>query len=81
MQQKNVWKYNLFTRHLSCYKTNFTFFLFTLYKNEWKEHSYNEEKHNKSNFYRIRKAFIMDDIDINKILISKKEPYGKEKPT
>ena len=81
MQQKNVRKYNLFKRHLNCCKTNFTFFLFTLYKSEWKEHSFNEEKLNKSNFYRIRKPFIMDDIDINKILISKKEPYGKEKLT
>ena len=32
----------------------------------------------KSNFYRNRKPFIIDDIVINKILIPKKEPYGKK---
>ena len=31
---------------------------------------------NKSNFYRNKKLFKIDDIDVNKILISKKEPYG-----
>ena len=38
----------------------------------------NDEKINKSNFYRNKKPFTIDDIDINKILISKKEPYGKK---
>ena len=32
----------------------------------------------KSNFYRNRKPFIIDDVVINKILIPKKEPYGKK---
>ena len=33
---------------------------------------------NKSHFYRNKKPFIVDDIDANEILISKKEPYGKK---
>ena len=31
----------------------------------------NDEKINKSSFYSIKKPFIIDDIDVNKILISK----------
>ena len=30
-------------------------------------------------FYKNKKVFKIDDIDVNKILISKKEPYGKNK--
>ena len=30
----------------------------------------------KSEFYKYKKIFQIDDIDINKILVSKKEPYG-----
>ena len=30
----------------------------------------------KSDFYKNKKAFQIDDIDVNKILVSKKEPYG-----
>ena len=36
----------------------------------------NDEKKNKSNFYKNKKLSKTDDIDVNKILISKKEPYG-----
>ena len=39
---------------------------------------FNDEMINKSNFYRNKKSFIIDDTDVNKILISKKEPYGKK---
>ena len=33
---------------------------------------------NKSNFYKNKKLFNIYDIDVDKILISKKEPYGKK---
>ena len=33
---------------------------------------------NKSNFYKNKKTFNIDDIDANKILISKKESYSKK---
>ena len=29
-------------------------------------------------FYRNKKLFKIDDIDINKIIVSKREPYGKK---
>ena len=38
---------------------------------------FNDKKINKSNFYRNKKLFQIYDIDINKILVSKREPYGK----
>ena len=31
----------------------------------------------KSGFYKNKKIFNIDDIDVNKILVSKKEPYFK----
>ena len=34
---------------------------------------------NKSNFYKNKKPFEMDEIDTNKSLLPKKEPYGKKK--
>ena len=36
-------------------------------------------KNKKSNFYKkkTKKIFNIDDSDVNKILVSKKEPYGK----
>ena len=37
---------------------------------------FNDKKISQSNFYRNRKPFIIDNIDINKILSSEKEPYG-----
>ena len=34
------------------------------------------KKIKKSEFYKSKKAFQIDDVDVNKILVSKKEPYG-----
>ena len=36
----------------------------------------NDKKINKSNFYRTKRLFKIHDIDVDKILISKKVPYG-----
>ena len=41
--------------------------------------NFNDKKINKDKFYRNKKFFNIDDIDVKKILISKKEPYGKKK--
>ena len=41
--------------------------------------SFNDKKINKSNFYRNKKLFKIDNIDVNKISISKEEPYGTKK--
>ena len=38
-------------------------------------------KINNNNFYKTKKLFKIDDIDANKILISKREPYGKKRFT
>ena len=36
----------------------------------------NKKKKKKSDFYKNKKAFQIDYIDVDKILVSKKEPYG-----
>ena len=33
------------------------------------------KKEKKSDFYKNKKVFQIDDVDVNKILVSKKEPY------
>ena len=33
-------------------------------------------KNQKSGFYKNKKVFEIDDVDVNKILFSKKEPFG-----
>ena len=38
--------------------------------------NFEDKKIKKSEFYKNRKAFLIDDVDISKIQISKKEPYG-----
>ena len=40
---------------------------------------FDDKKIKKSNFYKNKKLSNVDDIDVNKILISKKEPYGTKK--
>ena len=37
---------------------------------------FDDKKMNKSNFYMNKKLFNLNDIDVNKILVSKKESYG-----
>ena len=49
---------------------------FTKYKNEHKEHKFCREKNEKSDFFKNQKLFRRDDIDVNKILVSKKEPHS-----
>ena len=38
--------------------------------------NFDDKKIKKSNFYKNKKIFKIDDTDINKILVSKKESYG-----
>ena len=38
--------------------------------------SLNDKKSKQSDYYENKKAFRIDNIDVNKILVSKKEPYG-----
>ena len=37
--------------------------------------NFEDKKINKSNFYKNKKLFNMHDLDVNKILVSKKESY------
>ena len=56
-------------------------FFFTVYENEWKEHKFRQKKIEKSDFYKFKKIFNIDVIDVNKMLVSKNEPYSKKKYT
>ena len=38
--------------------------------------NFNDKKIKKSEFYKNEKITKIDDTDVNKILVSKKEPYG-----
>ena len=38
--------------------------------------NFDDKNINKSNFYKNKKLFSLNDIDTNKILVSKKESYG-----
>ena len=40
--------------------------------------NFDDKKIKKSDFYKNKKVNRIDDIDLNKILISKKEPYGNK---
>ena len=51
-------------------------FFFIIYKNE-RNINFDNKNIKKSNFYnKNKKIFNIDDIDVNKILVSKKEQYG-----
>ena len=50
-------------------------FFFIQCKNQSSEH---DKKANKSNFYKDKKLLSIYDIEVDMILISKKEPYGKK---
>ena len=41
--------------------------------------NFDDKRINKSSFYKNKKLFNIDDTDVNKILVSKKELYGKIK--
>ena len=40
--------------------------------------NFGDEKISKNSFYKNKKLFKIDDIDVNKILVSKKEPYDEK---
>ena len=57
------------------YYKKFLFFFFRIYENEWKEYKFNDKNIRKSDFYKNKKINKIDDIDVNNILVSKKESY------
>ena len=44
-----------------------------------KKINFDDKKINKSSFYKNKKLFSLNDIDVNKILLSRKESYGTKK--
>ena len=52
------------------------YFFFTKYKNECKERKFWRQKKFKSVFYKNKKVAKIDDIDVNKILVSNEKTYG-----
>ena len=52
------------------------FFFFIKYKNEWNERKLWRQNIKTSDFYKNKKVIKIDDINANKILVSKEEPYG-----
>ena len=57
---------------------NFYFFSLLYIRMNGKNINFNNEKIKKSDFYnKNKKIFNIDYIDVNKILISKKETYGE----
>ena len=40
--------------------------------------NFDDKKSKKVKFYKNKNVTRIDDIDVNKILVSKKEPYGTE---
>ena len=47
-------------------------------KNEWKEYKFWWEKSQKSDFYKNKKVFQIDETNVNNVLVSKKEWYGNK---
>ena len=47
-------------------------FFFNIYKYAWKEHKFRRQKNNKKKIYNNKKIFQIDDVDVDKILVYKK---------
>ena len=60
------------------YKKNVYFFSLLYIRMNGKNINFDNKNIKKSDFYnKNKKIFNIDDIDVNKILVSKKEQYGK----
>ena len=64
---------------LNCYK-KFLYFFLTSIRLSRKSINFDDKKINKNSFYKNKKLFSLSDIDVNKILASKKESYGTKNP-
>ena len=72
--RSNKWKYIIV---LGIPKLLLKKSFFTIYQNEWKEQKNdNDKKIKKSTFHKNRAINNIEDINVNNILVSKKEPYG-----
>ena len=59
-------------------KKNCTFFFLQYIGMSGKNINFDDKKIKKSIFYKNKKIYSTDDIDVNNILVSKKEPYGNK---
>ena len=59
----------------NCYKKNCTFFLPSI-RMSAKNVNFGDKKKFKSAFYKNKKVAKIDDIDVNKILVSNEKTYG-----
>ena len=72
----NFYQYKLDTPNY--YKIFFTFYFLTSIRTSGKNINFDDKNINKSNFYKNKKLFNLNDIDVNKILVSKEEPYDTQ---
>ena len=61
----------------NCYYKKIYFFLNCI-KNEWKEYKFWWQKIKKSDFYKNKKVFQIDETNVNNMLVSKKEWYANK---
>ena len=67
----------MITPHIPELLKKFFLLLFLQYiRISGKNINFDDKKIKKSEFYKNKKVTSIDDIDVNKILVSKKEPYG-----
>ena len=64
-------------RHPNYYKKNY--FLLPSIRMSGKNINFEDKQIKKRSFYKNKKLFKVEDIDVNKILLSKKDPYGANK--
>ena len=69
-----VYSVYMITPHIPKLLLKKFYFFFTKYKSEWKERKFCRRKNQKSDFYKNKKVTKIDDIDANKILVSKEKP-------
>ena len=58
------------------YYKNFYIFFLTIIRTSGKSINFDDKKNNKISFYKNKKLFSLNDRDVTKILVSKKESYG-----
>ena len=67
----------MWTIHNIVIKEFLQFFPFSIRMSK-KSINFDDKKINNSNFFKNKKPFEIHDVDIDNVLIFKKEPYGKK---
>ena len=69
----------LFGRHVNYYKNVFYIFVSPCIRMSKKSINFDNKNISKSNFYKNKELFKIDDIDVNKILVPKKRTISHKK--